>query len=207
MISAQSARTKYSHVPLVVRIPNLMVRTGHGGEHVLASNAEEAESGAVREFEVRRARARALWRRSRRDSLAAPSSVASARRACSARRYNEASDGATDLAHELRLQKGPSPEEVAEAALDAPPTESSCWVYSVPCRACTTLRPPPRCVAPMQARSYLPALYIWAAAGSGVGRGEQNPSSNAKSPARGVRRARRVCRTYDRPPTRHIGGR
>ena len=30
LISAQSARTKYSHVPLVVRIPNLMVRTGHG---------------------------------------------------------------------------------------------------------------------------------------------------------------------------------
>ena len=30
LISAQSARTKYSHVPLVVRIPNLLVRTGHG---------------------------------------------------------------------------------------------------------------------------------------------------------------------------------
>jgi hypothetical protein len=35
----------------------------------------------------------------------------------------------------------------------------------------------------MQALFFLRALFIWAAAGSGVERGEQNPSSNAKSPA------------------------
>jgi hypothetical protein len=35
----------------------------------------------------------------------------------------------------------------------------------------------------MQTFFCLRALFIWAAAGSGVERGEHNPSSNAKSPA------------------------
>ena len=45
----KKCENQISHVPLVVRIPNLMFRTGHGGGHVLASNADEAVYESVLE--------------------------------------------------------------------------------------------------------------------------------------------------------------